>query len=41
MSGITDEAGKLIDENARTLAPAAVGSQVALMSGISVGSTHT
>ncbi|KAF9469984.1 hypothetical protein BDZ94DRAFT_1243684 [Collybia nuda] len=36
MSGITDEAGKLISENTRTLAPAAVGSQVVLMSTISV-----
>ncbi|KAG5727100.1 hypothetical protein E4T56_gene20354 [Termitomyces sp. T112] len=36
MSGVADEAGKLIDDNSRTLAPVAVGSQVALMSIISV-----
>ncbi|KAG5647091.1 hypothetical protein DXG03_001461 [Asterophora parasitica] len=36
MSGITDEAGKVFSDNARTLAPAAVGSQVALMSSISI-----
>ncbi|RDB25480.1 hypothetical protein Hypma_007600 [Hypsizygus marmoreus] len=36
MSGITDEAGKLLSDNSRTLAPAAVGSQVALMSVVSL-----
>lgn len=36
MSGITNEAGKLFGDNSRTLAPAAVGSQVALMSVVSV-----
>ncbi|KAG6861116.1 hypothetical protein C0995_003845 [Termitomyces sp. Mi166 len=36
MSGVADEAGKLIDDNSRTLAPVAVGSQVALMSIVSV-----
>lgn len=40
MSGITDEAGKLISENSRTLAPAAVGSQVVLMSTISVSTRY-
>ncbi|KAG6867794.1 hypothetical protein C0993_010989 [Termitomyces sp. T159_Od127] len=33
---VADQAGKLIDDNSRTLAPVAVGSQVALMSVISV-----
>ncbi|KAG6920196.1 hypothetical protein DXG01_004965 [Tephrocybe rancida] len=36
MSGVADEAGKLISDNSRTLAPVAVGSQVALMSVVSV-----
>lgn len=36
MPDITDEAGKLISDNSRTLAPAAVGSQVALMTVVSV-----
>lgn len=40
MSNITDEAGKLLDQNARTLAPVAVGTQVGLMTGISVSLTH-
>ncbi len=36
MSGL-DEAGNLINANSRTLAPGAVGSQVVLMSVVSVG----
>jgi len=36
MSGITGEAGKLISDNSRTLAPAAVGAQVGLMSAVSL-----
>lgn len=36
MSGISDTADQLFNQNSRTLAPAAVGSQVALMSIISV-----
>lgn len=36
MSGITDEAGKLISDNSRTLAPAAVASQVGLMTIVSL-----
>ena len=40
MSGVADEAGKLIDDNSRTLAPVAVGSQVALMSIVSVNRSY-
>ncbi|KAG6841425.1 hypothetical protein C0991_011319 [Blastosporella zonata] len=36
MSGVADEAGQLINDNSRTLAPVAVGSQVVLMSVVSV-----
>ncbi|GLB37735.1 putative cytosolic domain of 10TM putative phosphate transporter [Lyophyllum shimeji] len=36
MSGISDEAGQIFNDNSRTLAPAAVASQVALMSVVSI-----
>lgn len=36
MTDIAGEAGKVISDNARTLAPAAVGSQVGLMTVVSV-----
>ena len=39
MSAI-DQAGQFFDQNARTLAPVAVGTQVGLMTGISVGFTQ-
>jgi hypothetical protein len=39
MSGIAGEAGKIFDDNSRTLAPNAVGAQVALMSVVSVSRT--
>jgi len=40
MSSVVDGAGEIFNNNSRALAPAAVGSQVALMSVISVRNTH-
>jgi len=40
MSTVVDGAGEIFNNNSRALAPAAVGSQVALMSIVSVRNIH-